>query len=186
MSMNKLSWPVGWSVQTFHMALLAVRQHRVPDFSADVGLSPTSVRSVVKEVEDLSEKSGRYIFDHHHRPEPWQPSPHIPQAIRENMEKVYVRDYSSPERILQLSEAGQDNELLITRPCRDCGDIIVITIGMAAAAVRKFNLKEGKYRPPWRCRTCKEAKRTGGGLRVSVGAQTAFKKKAQSDDQPPV
>jgi hypothetical protein len=185
MAMNKLSWPQGWSVQTFHMALLAVRQHRVPDFSADVSLSPKSVRSVVAEVEEMSAKAGRYIFDHHVNPEAWQPAPHIPRAVQENMEKVYVREYSSPDRILALSEAGQDNELLLTRACRDCGDVITVTIGMAAAAVRKFNLQKGKYRPPWRCRTCKEAKRKGSGLRVSVGAQQSYKQKTQEkEDQP--
>jgi hypothetical protein len=186
MSMNKLSWPLGWSVQTFHMAVLAARQHRIPDFSADVSLSPKSVRAVVQEVEELSEKSGRYIFDTHVSPEPWQPAPHIPRVVRESMEKVYVREYSSPERILQLSDAGQDEELLLTRACRDCGDIIVVTVGMAAQAIRKFNLQGGKYRPPWRCRVCKDRKRKGTGLRVSVGAQQSYKnsKTPAKEDQP--
>lgn len=185
MSMNKLSWPQGWSVQTFHMALLAERQHRVPDFAADVKLSPKSVRSVVREVEELSAKAGRYIFDHHVRPESWQPAPYIPRAVLENVEKIYVREYTNPERILQLSDAGQDEELLLTRACRDCGDVITVTIGMAAQAVRKFNLQGGKYRPPWRCRLCKDAKRRkGGGLRVSVGAQVALKQKTKEEDQP--
>lgn len=172
MAMNKLSWPQGWNVQTFHTALLAVRQHRVPDFSADVELSPKSVRQVIKEVEELSEKCGHYLFDTHIKPEAWQPTPYIPRAVMESIEKVYVREYSNPTRILALSDAGQDKELLLTRACRDCGDIIVVTVGMAAQAVKKFNLQKGKYRPPWRCRVCKERKRRGP-LRVSVGAQHA-------------
>lgn len=185
MPMNKLSWPQGWSVQTFHMALLAVRQNRVPDFSADVELSPKSVRQVVTEVEEMSAKAGRYIFDHHVTPEPWQPAPHIPLAVSENIEKVYVRDFTSPERILQLSEAGQDKELLITRACRDCGDVIVVTVGMAAAAVRRFNLQGQKYRPPWRCRLCKESKRKGTPLRVSVGARVLSKQQTQEKEELP-
>lgn len=185
MAMNKLSWPLGWSVQTFHMAILAARQHRVPDFSADVSLSPKSVRAIVVEVEEMSAKAGRYIFDHHVHPEAWKAAPHIPRAVQENMEKVYVREYSNPTRILQLSEAGQDNELLLTRACRDCSDIVTVTIGMAAQAIRKFNLQEGTYRPPWRCRTCKEAKRRGGGLRVSVGARLASKQQTPNEEDQP-
>jgi hypothetical protein len=176
--MNKLSWPKGWTTHTFHLALLAVRQHRVPDFSADVGLSPKSVRQVVTEVEELSEKYGQYLFDHHVKPEAWQPAPHIPRAVLENVEKIYVRDYSDPARILQLEAAGQGDELLLTRACRDCQDIIVVTVKMAAAAVKKFNLQGGKYRPPWRCRTCKDKKRKKP-LRVSVGEQAAIKKAAE-------
>lgn len=183
--MNRLSWPQGWSVQTFHMALLAVRQDRVPDFSADVELSPKSVRQVVSEVEEMSAKAGRYIFDHHVSPESWQPAPHIPQAVQENIEKVYVRDYTNSERILQLSEAGQDEELLLTRACRDCGDVIAITIGMAAAAIRRFDLQGQKYRPPWRCRLCKESKRKSAPLRVSVGARVLSKQMTQEGDDLP-
>lgn len=185
MSMNRLSWPQGWTVQTFHMALLALRQHRIPDFSADVGLSPKSVRQVVGEVEEMSAKAGKYIFDTHTSPEPWQPAPYVPRCVMENVEKIYVREYTNPDRILALSEAGQDNELLLTRACRDCGDIITVTIGMAAAAVRRFNLQGGKYRPPWRCRLCKESKRRGTGLRVSVGAQVASKRKTQEEEDQP-
>lgn len=189
MAMNKLSWPQGWSVQTFHMALLAARQHRIPDFSADVELAPKSVRSVVKEVEEMSVKAGRYIFDTHTNPEPWQPAPYVPRCVLESVEKIYVREYSNPDRILQLSDAGQDKELLLTRACRDCSDIIVVTVGMAAQAVRKFDLKGKKYRPPWRCRTCKDKKRKGP-MRVSVGAQHANSKalkntETSKEDQPP-
>lgn len=186
MAMNKLSWPAGWTVQTFNLALLASRQHRLPDFCADVELSPKSVRQVLKEVEELSEKCGHYLFDVHIKPEPWQQAPHIPRCVMESIEKVYVREYSNPERILALSDAGQDKELLLTRGCRDCGDIIVVTVGMAATAVRKFNLQKGKYRPPWRCRVCKDKKRKGQPLRVSVGEQQALKKReTPKEEQPP-
>lgn len=184
MPMSKLSWPQGWSVQTFHMALLSVRQDRVPDFSADVELSPKSVRTVVGEVEEMSAKAGRYIFDHHVQPEAWQPAPHVPRAVQENIEKVYVREFTSPERILALSESGQDKELLITRACRDCGDMISITVGMAAMAVKRYNLQGGKYRPPWRCRLCKEAKRKGTPLRVSVGVRQSYKQQTQGEETP--
>jgi hypothetical protein len=160
------------------MALLAVRQHRVPDFSADVGLSPAEIRAIIAEVEELSAEQGHYLFDHHARPEPWQPAPHIPRAVQENTEKTYVQDFSNPARILQLMEAGQGDELLLTRACRDCQDVITVTVRMAAAAVKKFKLQGDKYCPPGRCRTCKE-KRRRKGLRVSVGARTEHKKAAE-------
>lgn len=166
--MTQLSWPKGWSVQTFHDALLAVRQHRVPDFSADVGLKPETIRKLVSEMEELSSRLGHYLFDTHVKKEEWQPAPHVPRIVMESIEKVFVKDFSNPERILQLSAAGQDNELLLTRACRDCGDVIAITIGTAAAAVRKFGLEKGKYAPPWRCRACKEKKRRSNGLRAPI------------------
>lgn len=178
--MKQFSWPKGWSVQTFHDALLAVRQHRVPDFSADVGLKPDTIRAVVTEMDEQSEQLGHYLFDTHIRPEAWQPAPHIPRMAMESIEKVYVKDFSNPERILKLSAAGQDSELLLTRACRDCGDVIAITIGTAAAAVRKFGLEGGKYQPPWRCRACKEKKRRSSGFRMPVGAQ--LQAKAQTRD----
>jgi hypothetical protein len=179
--MNKLSWPKGWTLQTFHLALLAVRQHRVPDFSADVGLSPKSVRQVVDEVEELSEKYGQYLFDHHVKPESWKPAPHIPRAVLENVEKYYVKDYSNPTRIIQLMEMGQGDELLLTRACGDCNDIIVVTVKMAYAAVMKYKLQDGRYTPPGRCRICKE-KRRKGNRRASVGAQIHAKRAAEPTD----
>jgi hypothetical protein len=181
-AMSKLSWPSGWSVQTFHMAVLAERQHRIPDFSADVGLSPKSVRAVVAEVEELSAKMGRYLFDHHVKPEAWQPAPHIPRSVQESVERVYVREYFSPTRILQLSDAGQDEELLLTRACCDCGDMVVITIGLAAAAVRKHRLHKGgrKYWPSRRCLLCRDKyNQQQQDLRASVGAQIKAKRAAE-------
>lgn len=176
--MNKLSWPEGWSIQSFHLALLAVRQHRVPDFSADVGLPPKSVRQIVAEIEELSKKSGFYLFDSRAKPEPWQPAPHIPRVVLEAIEKIYVRDYTNPERILKLDAEGQGPELLLTRACKGCNDIIVVTIGMAAASIKRFNLQGEKYSPPVYCLACKKRIRRST-LHASVGARVESKKAAE-------
>jgi hypothetical protein len=192
MSMNKLSWPQGWTVDTFHRAVHAVRHHRVPDFASEMGLSPKVVRTIVQEVEEMSAKAGRYIFDTSTTPEVWRPAPHLPRKVLASIEKVFVKDYRKPARILQLSEAGQDAELLFTRPCRKCGDMIAVTVGMAASAVRRYNLQGGHYTPPSRCAACRRQqlrqraqeelrKRKEAELRVSVGEQ----QHAKDSQEPP-
>ena len=165
----KLTWPVGWNIQTFHMAMLAERQHRLPDFCADVAQKVKFVRTVIGEVEALSERLGHYIFDHHAKPEAWQPAPYTPRAARESLEKVYVRDFRNPARIKQLMSEGHGAELLLTRACVDCDDMIVVTVETAAQAIEKFNLD--RYTPPGRCYPCKRARqkrRSQGPLRVPV------------------
>lgn len=166
-----LFWPLGWDVRTFNLAVHAVRMHRVPDLAATLDVAPETIRRAVHEIEAKSTDLGHYLFDGGRSPEAWLPSPHIPRVVLASVENTYVRDFSNPEHILKLDGMGLGDDLLVTRTCRDCGEIIVITIGAAAHSVRKFGLETGRYLPPSRCKTCKSKHRKESSQTVATSGE---------------
>jgi len=164
------SWPRGWSLRNIHWAVLAVRQHGVPDFSANHQMTPAEVRQLVDTVDRLSEMAGQYIFDTGTVPEPWQPAPHIPRAVLAALLPPPPMDYHNAKTILARAAAGQGQELLYARPCRRCGDIIEVSYKFAASVCRRRKLT--RYNPPSRCWLCaQEEKQEQQHLRAPVGEQ---------------
>jgi hypothetical protein len=161
-------WPKGWRIRDIHWAVLAVRQHGVPDFSAGHQMTPAEVRQLVDIVDQLSEMAGQYIFDASTAPEPWQPAPHIPRAILAALLPPPPMDFQNAKTIIARTEAGQGEELLYARACRTCGDIIEVSYKFAARICKKHKL--ARYTPPSLCWVCAQEEKQRR-LQAPVGEQ---------------
>ena len=162
-------WPEGWAIRKVHWAVLAVRQHSVPEFSANHGATPAEIRQLVDAIDQLSSALGHYILDASASPEPWQPAPHIPRAVRAALIPPPRMEYYNARRILELSAAGQREELLYACPCEYCGEILEISYGYAADICRKKKLS--RYSPPRYCWTCNKERRRVAPLAAPLGEQ---------------
>lgn len=188
----EICWPSNLSIFDMNRLVRAKRSCTIPDelgrlSQKGIQMTPDEAYELIKQIEQLSEVLGFYALDPSEKPERLDPQGELPVCVQTTQAATYV-DVNDMQRILclyhgtnlpaylsveerqALIRASRQKPVLVTH-CRreNCGKKIVVTVGMAAQAIVKYQLieKGGIYEPSTLCLKCRAERDATRSLRTA-------------------
>lgn len=197
--MFTIRWPDRLSIFDMNRLVRAKRSCTIPDELArlaqkNIQMTPDEAYALIEQIERLSEIIGFYVLDPSEKPEQLNPQGELPACVLTTQAATYVDvndmqrilclyhgtnlpEYLSDEERQALIRASRQKPVLVTHCRREgCGKKIVVTVGMAAQAIIKYQLieKGGIYEPSTLCLRCRAERDAMRALRT---AQRSAKQK---------
>ncbi len=169
-------WPIGLSLFDLRRIIWGRWMQRMPEVIADlsqkgVKLLLEDAYGIARDIQEVSDVCGFFILDGVKEPERFNP-PDLPACVLITQDGEFIspakmqeilslysgsnlpEDLSSYERNVRIEQ--QRRRLVLTRRCRHdgCTETVVVTVGMAARAIRGHKLMELglPYEPPSLCK----------------------------------